>query len=55
MVQITELVYGPGRGGFTAETIYQLQRLIMRHNILTEETIGLDKCVVTVHNPNPPA
>ena len=43
-------MYGPGRGGFTAETIDQLQRLIMRHNILTEETIGLEKCVVTVHN-----
>jgi len=49
-VRITELVFGPGRAGFTEEMIDLLQHLILRHNVLTEEVLGLDKCVVTVHN-----
>lgn len=49
-VQITDLVFGPGRAGFTEEMIDLLQHLILRHNVLTEEVLRLDKCVVTVHN-----
>ena len=49
-VRITELVFGPGRAGFTEEMIALLQRLILRHNVLTEEVLGIEKCVVTVHN-----
>lgn len=49
-VRITELVFGPGRDGWTSNMITLLERLVQRHNILFEEVAGLEKCVITLHN-----
>ena len=50
MVRITELVFSCGRSGWTAESLDLLQRLIWRHNILTEENEGFSRCVISMHN-----
>lgn len=50
LVRITELVYNTGRKGLTADDREILQKLIERHNILTEEVEGFKSCVVTLHN-----
>lgn len=49
VTRITELVYGPGRDGWTPDMITLLQRLVQRH-IFFEEVAGLENCVITVHN-----
>ncbi len=49
-MRLTELVFGAGRAGWSEEMLHLAQRLIMRHNILTEEVQGLSKCHVTFHN-----
>ena len=43
-------MYNTGRNGFNEDDIEVLKRLIVRHNILTEEVAGLKSCVVTLHN-----
>lgn len=50
VAQLTELVFGAGRYGWTAEMLELACHLILRHNILTEELQGLESCKVTVHN-----
>ena len=50
LVRITELAYNIGRKGFTVNDREVLNKLIARHNILTEETEGKKSCVVTLHN-----
>ncbi len=50
IVRLTELVFGAGRSGWTAEMLQLARRLILRHNILTEEVQGLQSCHVTFHN-----
>ncbi len=49
-VRLTELVFRAGRAGWSEEMVHLAQRLILRHNILTEEVQGLTKCHVTFHN-----
>ena len=48
--RITEMVYSTGRNGWTKQDLELLQKLILRHNILTEEVEGIQSCVVTLHN-----
>ena len=50
LVRITELIYNIGRKGFTINDREALNKLVARHNILTEETEGKKSCVVTLHN-----
>ena len=49
-VRITELVFGPGRDGWTQEMLDLAKNLVLRHNILVEETQGIKCCHVTLHN-----
>ena len=50
VARLTELVFGAGRYGWTAEMLELACHLILRHNILTEELQGLESCKVMVHN-----
>ena len=50
VARLTELVFGAGRYGWTAEMLELAHLLILRHNILVEELQGLKSCKVTVHN-----
>lgn len=50
LVRITEMVYSTGRNGWSEDDIHLLQKLILRHNILTEETESLKSCVITLHS-----
>ena len=50
LVRITEMVYSTQRKGWNDEDIDILERLILRHNILTEEVEGIKSCVITLHN-----
>ena len=47
---LTELVFGAGRSGWTQAMLELAKRLILQHNILTEETQGIKSCHVTFHN-----
>ena len=49
-VRLSELVFSTGRFGWTNDMLELAKRLILRHNILTEETQGLKSCHVTFHN-----
>jgi len=49
-IRIVELVFYRGRNGWTNNLLELLEKLIWRHNILTEETEGLHSCVITMHN-----
>lgn len=44
------MVFCYGRDGITAEMLKLLQRLILRHNILTEEVEGEKMSVISLHN-----
>jgi len=48
--RITEIVYCSGRNAITSDTLRLLQKLIWRHNILTEENEGEKMCVISLHN-----
>ena len=50
LVKIVELVYGCGRSGITPDALQTLEKLIWRHNILTEESEGIKSCVISLHN-----
>ena len=49
-VRITELVFGSGREGWTQEMLDLAKNLILRHNVLVEETQEIKFCHVTLHN-----
>ena len=38
IVRLTELVYGCGRNGWTSEMVKLARHLVLKHNVLTEET-----------------
>ena len=48
--RLTELVFGAGRSEWTQAMLELAKRIILRHNILTEETQRLKSCHVTFHN-----
>ena len=50
LVRMTEIIYNIGRDGLTNTDLILLRQLILRHNILTEETEGMKSFVVTLHN-----
>ena len=50
VARIVEYVYGQGRDGWTEEAANTLHRFCLRHNILLEESNGLQACKVIVHN-----
>ena len=50
LVRITKIIFNTGRNGMHSEDIMLLERLILRHNVLTEEAEGMKSCVVTLHN-----
>ena len=50
LVRITEIIYNTGRNGLSRTDFMLLKRLILRHNVLTEEREGMKSCVVTLHN-----
>ena len=50
LVRITEMIYNTGRNGMHQTDIMLLEKLILRHNVLTEEAEGMKSCVVTLHN-----
>ena len=50
VARLTELIFGAGRDGWTQEMLDLARNLILRHNILVEETQGLKSCHVTLHN-----
>ncbi len=50
VARITELVFSCGRSEWTAESLELLNKLIWRHNIMTERVEGLQSCVITLHN-----
>ena len=50
VARLTELIFGAGRDGWKQEMLVLARNLILRHNILVEETQGLKSCHVTLHN-----
>ena len=50
VVKIVECLFGCGRNGINPEMQRTLERLIWRHNILTEEIEGGKSCVISIHN-----
>ena len=50
VARLTELVFGGGRDGWTQDMLDLARNIILRHNILVEETQGLKSCHVTLHN-----
>jgi len=50
MVTIVELVFSCCRTGWSPESLQLLNKLIWRHNALTEEVEGLKNCTITLHN-----
>ena len=50
IARITELIFNCCRSGWTMESINLLEKIVWRHNILTEETEGLQNCTITLHN-----
>ena len=50
VARIVEYVYGQGRDGWTEEAANTLHRFCLQHNILLEESYGLQACKVIVHN-----
>ena len=50
LVRITEIIFNTRQDGLSSTDLMLLERLILRHNVLTEETEGMKSCVVTLHN-----
>ena len=50
LVRIVELVFGCGRSGITRDALQTLEKLIWRHNVLTEESERAKSCVISLHN-----
>ena len=50
VVRITKLIFNCCRSEWTLQSINLLEKIIWRHNILTEETEGLQNCTITLHN-----
>ena len=50
VVRITEMLFNCERSGWTEESHKLFRKLIWRHIILTEETQGLQSCVISLHN-----
>ena len=50
LVRITEMIFSRGRDGMSSTDLMLLERLILRHNVLTEEREGMKSCVITLHN-----
>ena len=51
LVQMTQMVFNCCRlRGWREEDIELFHNVAWRHNIMVEETFGLDACVVTEHN-----
>lgn len=47
--RIMELIFSTGRSGFTLAEIRLLDALVKRHNVLVDETHGIQHRVVTLH------
>ena len=50
IARMTELVYNTGRDGWSKNDICYFERLAKRYNILVEDTLGVQCCVITGHN-----
>lgn len=50
MVRIVELVFSCCRNGWDTLSLQLLEKLIWRHNIMTEEVEGFTDCTITLHN-----
>ena len=50
IVRITEMVFCCGRNGISGGMLKLLDKLIWRHNILSEEIEGEKMCVISLHN-----
>jgi len=50
VVRIVECLFGCGRNGVKLDMLRTLEKLIWRHNILTEEVEGGKSCVISLHN-----